>query len=179
MNLQIMPKDTFNLLTEDEKEMFYKSRSTLLVKYSNPDFKTININDQGDWIDLKCVGSYDLKKGDFTLIDLGLATRIPSGFEAWLVPRSGTFRKYGLLQTNSPGIIDESYCGNDDIWKMSVYATRDTHIEHGERLCQFRLMPTFESMIMNKFPSFSYRLTLIEVDELSDTNRGGFGSTGR
>ena len=104
--------------------------------------------------------------------------RLPDGYEAHLVPRSGTFKKYGLIQTNSIGIIDNSYSGNNDIWKMPVYALdRDVEIQKGERLCQFRLMPTLSNMC--SIATVKMKNVIIVVDNLSDTDRGGFGSTGR
>ena len=108
--------------------------------------------------------------------------KLPAGYEALLAPRSGTFRKYGLLQTTGIGIIDDSFSGNDDIWQMQVYATADTEIKKGERLCQFRLMPTMETLFTGKnslMPFGKPGLTIVEVENLDSVNRGGFGSSGR
>lgn len=97
------------------------------VRYLNPDIEKLTyIDDKSDWIDLRAAKEMKLKKGDFALIPLGIAMKIPYGFEAYVAPRSSTFKKWGLIQTNSIGIIDNSYCGNDDEWMMPVYATRDT-----------------------------------------------------
>lgn len=120
----------------------------------------------GDWIDLKTREKITLEKGESKLIPLGVCMQIPPGYEALLVPRSSTFKHYGIIQTNSIGVIDESYCGDGDEWCMPVYATRLTVIEKGTRLCQFR--------IIEHQPELKIRL----VDHLGNTNRGGFGSTG-
>lgn len=122
--------------------------------------------ENGDWIDLYTAESYDLKVGDFALINLGVSMKLPEHIEAHLAPRSSTFGKYGILQTNGVGIIDNSYCGDDDIWKMPVYATRDTVIPVHTRIAQFR--------IIAKQPTLYFNV----VDTLNSNNRGGFGSTG-
>jgi len=159
----------FPIINNEEKD----SACVILVKYSDPEFPTLQINKNGDWIDIKCVKDYHIKKGTSELIDLGVAMKLPEGYEAWLVPRSGTFKKYGLIQTNGIGIIDNSYSGNDDIWRMPVHALdRDADIAKGERLCQFRLVPTMKTV--NRLG-----VSFTEVSNLDETNRGGFGSTGR
>ena len=108
----------------------------------------------------------ELKQGDFALISLGVSMKLPDGYEAHLAPRSSTFKTWGIIQTNSIGVVDNSYSGNNDIWKMPVYATRDTVINVNDRICQFRIMP--------KMPV----LDVEEVDNLEGPDRGGFGSTG-
>lgn len=150
----------------------------LFVKLSDPSEEAFWQNEKGDWIDLRVAQDYEIKKGDFTLLDLGVAMKLPEGFEAIIAPRSSTFKKYGLLQTNGIGIIDNTYCGNNDIWKMPVYATRDTVIKKGERLCQFRIQPTMEKLFT---PSSAplHSLVICIVDDLGAPDRGGFGSTGR
>lgn len=149
----------------------------LLIRYADPEFPTLQINENGDWIDIKCAKDYSIKKGEKALIDLGVAMKLPEGYEAHLVPRSGTFKKYGLIQTNSIGIIDNSYSGNNDIWKMPVYALdKDIEILKGERLCQFRLMPTMSSLMHG---NRLFKASIIIVDNLDSSDRGGFGSTGR
>lgn len=122
---------------------------------------------QGDWIDLKSRETVILNKGDFRLINLGVAMQLPQGFEAHIAPRSSTFKNWGIIQVNSVGVVDESYCGDDDEWKMPVYATRDTTIEKGDRICQFR--------IVEKQPIVEFNV----VNHLNNENRGGFGSSGR
>ena len=122
---------------------------------------------QGDWIDLKSRETVILNKGDFRLINLGVAMQLPKGFEAHIAPRSSTFKNWGIIQVNSVGVVDESYCGDDDEWKMPVYATRDVTIEKGDRICQFR--------IVEKQPIIEFNV----VNHLNNENRGGFGSSGR
>jgi dUTP pyrophosphatase len=107
-----------------------------------------------------------IHRGEFTLIPLGVSMKLPEGYEAHLAPRSSTFKKWGLLQTNGVGVIDESYCGDGDEWCMPVFATRAVEIAKGDRICQFR--------IMQKMPPVEF----VIVDHLTDENRGGFGSTG-
>ena len=120
----------------------------------------------GDWIDLRANKTMMLRAGEFALIPLGIAMKLPNGYEAYVAPRSSTFKNYHILQTNSVGIIDNSYCGDNDEWKMPVYAVEDTVISKGDRICQFRIERKQE------------RIKFVEVDKLSANNRGGFGSTG-
>lgn len=131
---------------------------------------TINndLNNQryGDWVDLCTLDNIVLKAGEDALIDLGIAMKLPKGYEAHLLPRSSTFKRTGLLLTNGMGIIDEAYCGNNDTWKTHVYATRDIHVDSGTRLFQFR--------IVKKQPNLKF----IYVNKLKDKDRGGYGSTG-
>ena len=98
------------------------------------------IDEKSDWIDLRAAEEVELKAGMFHLIDLGVSMKLPEGYEAHIVPRSSTFKNYGLLQTNSVGIIDGSYCSHDDVWKMPVFATRDTVVHVNDRICQFRIV---------------------------------------
>ena len=136
------------------------------IVYHNPNLQHIEKIDKGDWIDLRASKAYHLKAGEFALIDLGVSMKLPDGYEAHIVPRSSTFKNYGIIQTNSMGVIDNSYSGTNDIWMMPVYATRDTYIKLNDRICQFR--------IFEKMPE----LHMIEANSLDDVNRGGFGSTG-
>ena len=125
------------------------------------------IDGKSDWIDLRAAQDVELKAGEFKLIPLGVAMQLPKGYEAHVVPRSSTFKNYGILQVNSMGVIDETYSGDKDQWFMPVYATRDTVIKTNERICQFRIMehqPVIE---------FEERANLV------GENRGGCGSTGR
>ena len=138
----------------------------LQIKYHNEEIEKIKKIDKGDWIDLRAAEKVELKQGDFALISLGVSMKLPDGYEAHLAPRSSTFKTWGIIQTNSIGVVDNSYSGNNDIWKMPVYATRDTVINVNDRICQFR--------IMLKMPV----LDVEEVDNLEGPDRGGFGSTG-
>ena len=136
------------------------------VKYFCKDIDRIEKISNGDWIDLRSAKDVEIKKGDFKLIPLGVGMILPEGYEAHVAPRSSTFKHYGIIQTNSLGIIDNSYSGDNDQWMMPVYATRDTVIHKNERICQFR--------IMQIQPVISFE----EVEHLNDVDRGGFGSTG-
>ena len=141
---------------------------TIRIRYfSDAIEKLTYIDGKSDWIDLRASEEISLRAGDFALIPLGVAMELPSGYEAHLVPRSSTFKTWGLIQTNSMGVIDCSYCGDNDMWRMPVYATRDTVIHVNDRIAQFR--------IMQNQPKISFD----EVEHLSNTDRGGFGSTGK
>lgn len=129
--------------------------------------KLCYIDGKSDWIDLRAAMDVELKQGEFALIPLGVAMELPSGYEAHVVPRSSTFKNFGVIQTNHVGVIDESYCGNNDEWKMPVYALRDTVIHVNDRICQFR--------IMEHQPVLHFE----EVDKLQNEDRGGIGSTGK
>lgn len=137
------------------------------IKYFTKDIKRLEyIDGKSDWIDLRASQRMELKQGDFALIPLGIAMQLPAGYEAHIVPRSSTYKNYGIIQTNSCGIVDGSYCGDEDMWRMPVYAVRDTVIDQDERICQFRI---FENQ-----PKIAFE----EVEILGNENRGGFGSTG-
>lgn len=140
---------------------------TINIKYHNSDLKKIEKIEIGDWIDLRAAEDVELKAGDFKIISLGVSMKLPDGYEAYVVPRSSTFKTWGVIQTNGIGIIDNSYSGTNDIWRFPAYATRDTKIKVNDRLCQFR--------IVKKQP----KVELIEVDKLDEIDRGGFGSTGK
>lgn len=121
----------------------------------------------GDWIDLRAAEDVELKAGEYKLISLGVSMKLPYGYEAVVVPRSSTFKYWGIIQTNHMGVIDNSYSGDDDVWKFPAYATKDVLIEKNSRICQFR--------IQRSMP----RLDLITVDKLDDVSRGGFGTSGK
>ena len=137
------------------------------VKYHSEELQKIEKIEQGDWIDLRAAERVELKQGDFKLISLGISVQLPHGYEAHIAPRSSTFKKWGILQVNSVGVVDESYCGENDIWRMPVYATRDTVIECNDRICQFR--------VMHNQPPIEFET----VEKLGGVSRGGFGSTGK
>ena len=122
--------------------------------------------EQGDWIDLRAAETILIVKGEFKYIPLGVAIQLPEGYEAIVVPRSSLFKRRGIIMTNSIGIMDESYCGDNDEWKFPAYATRDTLIPKGERICQFR--------IIKHQPEIKFEM----VDTLGNPDRGGYGSTG-
>jgi len=137
------------------------------IKYLNRDVKRLEyIDGKSDWIDLRSAERVELKAGEYRLIHLGVAMQLPEGYEAHIVPRSSTFKNYGIIQTNHLGVVDNQYCGPNDWWHMPVYAVRDTVIEAGDRICQFR--------IQKNQPAIEFE----ETDELEAQDRGGFGSTG-
>lgn len=139
---------------------------SIKVKYHG-DVKPIELFTNGDWIDLRAAEDVDMRAGEFRLISLGVSMKLPEGYEAHIVPRSSTYRHWGIIQTNHMGVVDNSYCGNNDIWKFPALAIRDTTIYKNERICQFR--------IVKKQPQFDFEV----VDKLDDPNRGGFGTSGR
>lgn len=136
------------------------------VKYHNNNIPKLKKIEQGDLIDLYAAETVELKAGESCLISLGVSMKLPDGYKAQVYPRSSTFKTWGILQTNSVGQIDNSYSGDNDIWRYPVYATRDTVINEGDRICQFELVPIMEG------------IEIEVVDKLGDVNRGGFGSTG-
>lgn len=139
---------------------------TIRIQYLNDEVERLHaIGNKSDWIDLRAAEDATLKAGEFRLIHLGVAMKLPSGYEAHIVPRSSTFKNFGIIQTNHMGVIDESYCGASDWWKMPVLAVRDTEIRKGDRICQFRIMRHQPEIVF-------------EETALTGSDRGGFGSTG-
>ena len=136
----------------------YKDETIERLKY---------IDGKSDWIDLRAAEKVELKQGEFKLIPLGVAMQLPEGYEAHIVPRSSTYKNFGIIQTNHQAVIDESYCGDNDQWFYPAYALRDTVININDRICQFR--------IMKKQP----QITFEEVEVLNNEDRGGIGSTGK
>lgn len=122
---------------------------------------------KSDWYDLRSAEDVEIKAGEHKLIKLGVGMILPEGYEAHIAPRSSTFKNYGLLQTNSVGVVDNSYSGDNDQWMMSVFATRDTVVRKNDRICQFR--------IMKQQPPIEFET----VEHLNSVDRGGFGSTGK
>ena len=125
------------------------------------------IDGKSDWIDLRAAEKIELKQGEFKLIPLGVAMQLPKGYEAHIVPRSSTYKNFGIIQTNHTGIVDESYCGPNDWWYMPAYALRDTVIEKNDRICQFRIQKHQPEVVFE------------EVEALMGQDRGGIGSTGK
>lgn len=141
------------------------SELVIRIKYhgDTPPIERIAV---GDWIDLRAAETVTLKAGEWRPISLGISMQLPEGYEAHILPRSSTFKRWGVILPNAMGIIDESYCGDNDIWHFGALAMRDTVIEKGDRICQFR--------IMEKMPPVRFE----EVTVLGNRDRGGFGSTG-
>lgn len=136
------------------------------IVYHDKDLGKIENIEVGDWLDLRAAETVDMAAGDFKLISLGVSMKLPEGYEAHMAPRSSTFKKWGILQTNSIGVIDNSFSGTNDIWRFPALAMRDTTIYKGDRICQFR--------IINTQPEVEF----VEVTELDSEDRGSFGSTG-
>lgn len=138
------------------------------IKYFTDEIERLTyIDGKSDWIDLRAAKEMDLKAGQYAMIPLGVAMKLPEGYEAHIVPRSSTYKNYGLIQTNHMGVVDESYCGDNDQWHMPVYAFRDTVVHVNDRICQFRIMEHQPKIVFE------------EVEALSAPDRGGFGSTGK
>lgn len=135
------------------------------IKYFT-DIEKVEKIKNGDWIDLRSAEDVELKAGEFKLISLGVAMELPKGYEAHIVPRSSTFKNWGIIQTNHQAVIDESYCGDNDIWRYPALAMRDTVIYKNDRICQFR--------IVEKMPMLEFE----EIETLENEDRGGIGSTG-
>lgn len=141
---------------------------TIKIRYLSDKIEKLRyIDGKSDWIDLRAAEHIELKAGEFQLIPLGIAMQLPKGYEAHIVPRSSTFKNFGIIQTNHCGIVDESYCGNNDQWFMPAYALRDTTIEVNDRICQFRIFEHQPALVFD------------EVEDLGNADRGGHGSTGK
>lgn len=140
----------------------------ILVKYTvdDPDFVIEKI-EKGNWIDLRAAKEIVLKKGQRVDIPLGVAMKLPKGYEARLLPRSSTCRKINIWMENSEGVIDSSFCGDNDEWGFRAYAVEDTIIPYGARIAQFRIV------------EIQPDLNIVTVKKLSDVSRGAFGSTGQ
>ena len=137
------------------------------IIYHDPNMPKLEfIEGKSDWIDLRARYGGKFKKGDFALIDLGVSMKLPEGYEAHIAPRSSSFRNFHFIQTNSIGIVDNSYSGSEDIWKLPCYFVEDSLIKPYDRICQFR--------IVKKMKNIEFK----EVKELNEENRGGFGSSG-
>ncbi|MCI9162784.1 MAG: dUTP diphosphatase [Lachnospiraceae bacterium] len=138
------------------------------IRYLNERLERLAyVDGRSDWIDLRAAEDVAMQAGEFRLIPLGVAMELPEGYEAHVVPRSSTYKNFGIIQTNHMGVIDESYCGDHDQWYFPAYALRDTQIREGDRICQFRIM---EHQPVIRFE---------EVESLGHKDRGGIGSTGR
>lgn len=141
---------------------------TIRIKYFSEEIEKLNyIDGKSDWIDLRASEEVELKRGEFRLIRLGVGMKLPEGFEAHIVPRSSTFKNFGIIQTNHMGVIDESYCGDHDQWMFPALAVRDTVIHVNDRICQFRIMKHQPQIVFE------------ETETLDGVDRGGFGSTGK
>jgi dUTP pyrophosphatase len=150
-----------------ENNQMTKQTQNIKIKYHNPSMIPLVQKEDSDWIDLRCSEETIILQGEFKKVSLGTSMEIPAGFEAHIVPRSSTFSTWGIIQTNGIGIIDNHYKGNNDVWAMPVYATRDTIIQENDRICQFR--------IIEKQPNLIFE----EVEDMNNEDRGGFGHSGK
>lgn len=137
----------------------------IYINYHNSPYK-LKMTEKGDWCDLYCIEDTELKAGERKYISQGVSMQLPQGYEAILAPRSSTFKKWGILQTNSIGVIDSSFASDEDVWMFPAYAVRDTFIPAGTRICQFRIQKT------------QPKLQFYEVKSLGNKVRGGLGSSG-
>ena len=136
------------------------------VKYFVEGLQPVEKLQKGDWIDLRAAEDVTLQAGDFCYLRLGVGMILPAGYEAHVAPRSSTFKNFGVIVANSFGVIDNSYCGEEDEWRLPILAMRDTVIHMNDRICQFR--------ILEKQPELEFET----VEHLRAESRGGFGSTG-
>lgn len=143
-------------------------QAVLKIKYHSGEIEKLTyIAGKSDWIDLRSAENVTLKKGEFRLISLGISIQLPKGYEAVIVPRSSTYKNFGIIQTNHMGVIDETYCGDNDLWMMPALAVRDTQIQINDRICQFRIQ------------KHQPRIAFEEAEYLENPDRGGLGSTGK
>lgn len=159
------------------------------------------INEKGDWIDLKAaqdmefnaaqsgtlkritVNGEEISCRNVTMethyIPLGVAMKLPVGFEAVIASRSSGPKKLNLFIPNGIGVIDNSYSGNQDEWNYVASTMQATVIHKGDRICQFRIQLSQKATVWQKIKwLFSSGIELIETDNIGDNNRNGLGSTG-
>ena len=146
--------------------MMYKRCWHIPIKY-HTDITPLAKTENGDWIDLRAAEDVFLKAGESKCISLGVSMKLPNGYEALVIPRSSTFKNWGIIQTNHCGLIDNSYCGDNDIWMFPALATRDVFIEKNSRICQFRIQKKMNDIMFDS------------VTALGNKDRGGFGSSGK
>ena len=140
---------------------------TIRIKYHSDQIEKLRyIDGKSDWIDLRSAQEIHMKAGDFRMIDLGISVQLPAGYEMLIASRSSTFKNFGLIQTNAVGVVDESYCSDEDHLMWPCYAVRDTVVHVNDRICQFRIL------------EHQPRICFDEVETLGNAVRGGFGSTG-
>lgn len=157
-----------HLIAQGTKLPDQDAGKAIKVKYISDQIEKLDyIAGKSDWIDLRAAEEVELKKGEFKLIPLGIAIQLPPGYEAHIVPRSSTFKNFHIIQTTNIGVIDESYCGDGDQWYFHALAAEDTIIHVNDRICQFRIV------------EHQPKLVFEAVDTLGNSNRGGFGTTGK
>lgn len=153
---------------EFKKAWESRNAKIIKIKYHSDEIERLRyIDGKSDWIDLRAAENVTLKAGEFKLISLGVSMELPEGYEAHIVQRSSTYKNFGIIQTNHCAVIDNSYCGDNDIWKYPAYALRDTEIHVNDRICQFRIIKNQPKLYFD------------EVETLGNADRGGIGSTGK
>lgn len=145
------------------------NQQTIKIRYLSDKIEPLTYvgGNKSNWIDLRAAEDVELKQDECKLIPLGIAMQLPAGYEAIVAPRSSTLKNFGVTQTNSIGIIDETYCGDNDQWFFPAKAERDTVIHAGDRICQFRII------------EHQPQLFFEAVETLGNEDRGGIGSTGK
>lgn len=138
----------------------------IMIKYHDDEIAKMGLEQHGDWVDLRAAEDAEIAPGGFKIISLGVSMKLPNGYEAHLAPRSSTYKKWGILQTNGVGVVDEDYCGESDVWGFPAYSPNGSVIHKGDRIAQFR--------IVKKMGPVEF----VEVNSMEGTSRGGFGSTG-
>lgn len=142
--------------------------------------KPLKILKEGEWIDLASAENMYLIQGKYGLLSLGISMKIPKGFEVIIAPRSSTFKNFGMILTNSLGIIDSSYSGTNDIWKFPYFSLKTGRIKKGDRICQFKIQLSQKATLFQKLRwLFFGKIKFVYVNELDNKDRGGFGSTGK
>lgn len=178
----------------------------LMYHNDNPKLKHIGDKGKSNWIDLYTAQDYEIEVGKRYMINLGISMKLPEGYEANIVPRSSTFKQFGLLQCNHYGVIDTTYCSDKDVWHMPVYAPIQqedlvdslTGVFEGfynktvEDLKESSMKEIIENSISFrkiKIPKGTrlcqFRINkvmedfnFVESDLSNETTRGGLGSTG-
>lgn len=157
-------KNGENICSEEEA---MEEMQSVKIQYLDDAIERLHyVDGKSDWIDLRAAEEVTMQAGEFRLIPLGVAMQLPEGYEAHIVPRSSTYKNFGIIQTNHTGIVDNSYCGSNDWWYMPAYALRDTVIHKNDRICQFRIVENQPKIVFD------------EVAQLDGKDRGGIGSTG-
>lgn len=138
------------------------------IKYHVKELEKLRyIDGKSDWIDLRVAEDVKMKAGEFRLISMGISVELPKGYEMWILPRSSAFKNFGVIQTNAMGVVDESFCGDNDIIHMPILAMRDTEMHINDRIGQFRIA------------KHQAEIHFMEVEHLNHADRGGFGTTGK
>ena len=138
------------------------------IKYHVKEWEKLRyIDGKSDWIDLRVAEEVKMKAGEFRLISMGISVELPKGYEMWILPRSSAFKNFGVIQTNAMGVVDESFCGDNDIIHMPILAMRDTEMHINDRIGQFRIA------------KHQAEIHFVEVEHLNHADRGGFGTTGK